>query len=163
MDQHLVLIKTEKGKEELETRRSLSPDLRHALILVDGHSTQKELLIKGAGLHLLEDSLNILLRTGYIKILSDLSVSAVAPDTLPHAPIGSSSIKQQLILLADNLLEAQSDKIIKKIEGSADSMEALLSMTDSCGKIIRLVIDEEKADTFVVAAKDILAHSNKLK
>lgn len=161
MNQDQVLVKTEKGKEELEARRSLSLDLRHALILVDGHSTLEELLTKGAGLPLLEDSLNILIRTGFIKNLTETSVSQSAPITATRTSASSGSIKQQLILLADNLLEAQSDKIIKKIEDSADSRDALLTMIDSCGKVIRLVIDEKKADTFVVAAKDILAQSNK--
>lgn len=160
MNQDLILVKTEKGKEELESRRSLSLDLRHALILVDGHSTLKELLLKGAGLPLLADSLNILIRTGYANTLSDLSTPQTAEQT-PRKVVGNGQIKQQLILLADSLLEAQSDKIIKKIEASADAKEALLSTIESCGKIIRLVIDEEKADTFVVAAKDILAHSYK--
>lgn len=161
MDKDLVLVKTDKGKEELASRRNLSLDLRHALILVDGHSTLNELLLKGAGLPLLADSLNVLIRTGYAKTLADLTTPQAVPEKAARQPAGSGSIKQQLIFLADSLLEAQSDKIIKKIEDSSDSTDALLSTIASCGKVIRLVIDEEKADTFVVAAKDILTHSHK--
>ena len=161
MNHDLILVKTDKGKEELESRRSLSLDLRHALILVDGHSTLKELLLKGAGLPLLADSLNILIRTGYANTLSDLSTPQAAAEQTPRKAVGNGSIKQQLILLAGSLLETQSVKIIKKIEDSVDSEEALLSTIESCGKVIRLVIDEGKAATFVVKAKDILAHSLK--
>lgn len=121
MDLDVILAKTEKGKEELETRRSLSIDLRHALILVDGHSTLPELLKKGEGIPLLSDSLNILLRTGFIYSSSgntaETSVSvSVKPETSQRPSSGNGSVKSQLIHLAINLLGKQSEKIIKKLK-----------------------------------------------
>ena len=61
-----VLSKTEKGKEDLAARRDLTVDLRHALILVDGRSTLKELLKKGEGLPHFADSLKMLEQMGLI-------------------------------------------------------------------------------------------------
>ena len=166
MNLDAVLAKTEKGKEELAARRDLTADLRHALILVDGHSTLKELLKKGEGLPHLADSLNMLAQMGLIASTAE-NASVVAasppltPETVSQAASGSMSVKAKLVLLANNLLGNQAGKIIKKIEEAADTYEALLSAIDSCGKVIRLVIDEDKADMFVVSAKDILSRSSK--
>jgi hypothetical protein len=49
MNTDTVYVKTEKGKERFDAR-DIPTTLRHALILVDGHSTLHELLKKGAGL-----------------------------------------------------------------------------------------------------------------
>ena len=70
------------------------------------------------------------------------------------------AVKSQLVLLATNLLGGQAGKVIKKIEEAADTKDALISAIDGCGKVIRLVIDEEKADVFVLSAKDILSRSS---
>ena len=82
------------------------------------------------------------------------------PETAAQPVSGGVAVKRQLALLATNLLGAQAGKIIKKIEEAADTREALISAIEGCGKVIRLVIDEEKADVFVSSAKDILSRSS---
>ncbi len=154
-----VLAKTQKGKDELASRGSVDLDMRHALILVDGHSTLQELLKKGEGLPHLAGSLEALMQMGLISLPVEeemVTASELAPQTVS----GSATVKSQLLLLANNLLENQAGKVIKKIEDSADSNEALHSTIEGCGKVIRLLIDEKKADTFIVAANDILSRSS---
>ena len=160
-----VLSKTEKGKEDLAARRDLTVDLRHALILVDGRSTLKELLKKGEGLPHFADSLKMLEQMGLIAPAG--ASAAVLSASLPSSPetasqpaSGGVAVKSQLLLLATNLLGGQAGKVIKKIEEAADTKDALISAIDGCGKVIRLVIDEEKANVFVLSAKDILSRSS---
>ena len=164
MNLDAVLAKTEKGKEELAARRELAVDLRHSLILVDGHSTLQELLKKGEGLPNLVESLETLVQMGLISALDENADSVFAsPPSISGtaAPAsGGSASKAKLVLLATSLLGKQAGKIIKKIEEAADTREALLSAVDSCGKVIRLVIDEEKADAFVSSAKNILSRDS---
>lgn len=164
MNLDVVLAKTEKGKEELAVRRDIPVDLRRALILVDGHSTLMELLKKGEGLPHFADSLKMLERMALIApsgsnavAVSELSPSP--PETFQQPASGGVAVKFQLVQLATNLLGSQAGKIIKKIEEAADSRVALVTAIDGCGKVIRLVIDEEKADIFVSSAKDILSKS----
>lgn len=164
MNLDAILAKTEKGKEELAARRNLTVDLRHALILVDGHSTLEELLKKGEGLPHFADSLEMLEQMGLIAPAG--ANAAVLPASLPPSPetasqpaFGGVAVKPQLVLLATNLLGGQAGKVIKKIEEAADTKEALISAIDGCGKVIRLLIDEGKADAFVLSAKDILSRS----
>ena len=121
MNLDAVLAKTEKGKEELAARRDLPVDLRRALILVDGHSTLQELLIKGEGLPHFEDSLRMLEQLALIAPSG--SNAATVPKSPPSPPetaaqpvSGGVAVKRQLALLATNLLGAQAGKIIKKIE-----------------------------------------------
>ena len=165
MNLDAVLAKTEEGKEEMAARRDLPVDLRHALILVDGHSTLSELLKKGEGLPHFSDSLKTLEQLGLIAP-SGLNAAVASksppspPETAAQAVSGGVAVKLQLVQLANNLLGAQAGKVIKKIEEAADTREALISAIDGCGKVIRLVIDEKKADVFVLSAKDILSRSN---
>ena len=163
MNQEMVLSKTEKGKKELATRGELTVDLRHALILVDGRSTLKELLKKGEGLPHFADSLEMLEQLGLIvpaganvAVLSTSLPSSL--ETASQSASGDVALKPQLVLLATNLLGGRAGKIIKKIE-DADTKEALVSAIDGCGKVIKLLIDEGKADAFVSSAKDILSRS----
>lgn len=59
--------KSEKGKEELATRKHQLPSkLRPLLVMIDGKQAASDLLKKVAGLGLTEDSLNILLEQGFI-------------------------------------------------------------------------------------------------
>lgn len=161
MNLDVVLAKTENGKEELATRRSLDLNFRHALIMVNGHSTLQELLKKGAGLPHFSNSLDMLVKMGLIAPSGGNAAVVSAPQLVPMAnsqpAYGSRAAKLKLVQLASNLLGNQAGKIIKKIEEAVDTNEALLSTIEACGKVIRLVIDEKKADTFVMEAKEILS------
>jgi hypothetical protein len=165
MNQDTVYGKTELGRERFEAR-SIPTTLRHALILVDGRSTLKELLKKGEGLEHLEDSFEMLEQMGLIAPAHQIMAAAVVAATQPQPAkpaaqtatgAGGAPLKRMLVSLAMKLLGDNAEKIIRKIEETADSSIALMHTIDSCGKVIKLTIDEKKADEFVVAAKEILA------
>jgi hypothetical protein len=66
-----VFDKTEKGREEIATRKHhLAPRLRTLLVLIDGKQGKDELLKKVAGLGLGEESIDELARNGFIGITS---------------------------------------------------------------------------------------------
>lgn len=158
MNPETVYVKTEKGRERFEARDIPLP-LRRALILVDGRSTLRELMKKGEGLEHLEDSFGMLEEMG---LMAPLGSAAAAPR--PSAPAQSASagtpadsaVKRELVGVAIKILGDKAEKIIRKIDETADSNTALLHTIDTCGKVIRLTIDEKKADAFVVAARGIM-------
>jgi len=156
MNPDTVYAKTEKGKERFDAR-DIPTNLRHALILVDGRSTVKELLKKGEGLELLQDSLEMLEEMGLMAPLG--AIAAMSPHPAIQSATGGAPVKRQLTALALRILGGKSDKVIAKIEETLDSKEALMHTIDSCGKVIKLTIDEKKAEAFIVAARDIMAKS----
>lgn len=152
MNPETVYAKTERGKERFEAR-DIPTTLRHALILVDGRSTLEELMRKGAGLENLADSFEMLEEMGLMAPLGSEAAAAV------HSPSATAGglVKRQLVGLAMKILGDKAEKIIKKIDETAESNTALMQTIDSCGKMIKLTIDEKKAEAFVTAAKDIMA------
>lgn len=152
MNPDTVYAKTEKGKERFDAR-DIPTNLRHALILVDGRSTLKQLLKKGEGLALLEDSLEMLEEMGLMAPVG--AIAAMSSGSYSSA--GGSSIKRQLAALAMGILGDRADKVIKRIEETEDSNTALAHTIDSCGKVIKLTIDEIKAEEFVVSARALMA------
>jgi len=155
MNPDTVYAKTEKGKERFEAR-DIPTNLRHALILVDGRSTLTELLKKGEGLALLEDSLEMLEEMGLMAPVGSIA-AASAPNPATQPAAGGSPVKRHLMALAMSILGDKAEKIVKKIEETMDSNVALMNTIDSCGKVIKLTIDEKKAEAFVTAARDIMA------
>ena len=152
-----VFIKTETGKARFAAR-DVPVALRHALILVDGHSTVKELMKRGEGLPHFSDSLEMLEQMGLIAPVG-VVVAGPMPSSADSAMLsasGGARVKQQLVALAKRMLDDQAGKIIRKIEETQESTTALMHTVDSCGKVIKLMIDEDKAEAFVLEAKDIL-------
>ena len=158
MNPDTVYAKTEKGKERFEAR-DIPTNLRHALILVDGRSTLKELLKKGEGLELLADSLEMLEEMGLMAPVGSIAAASVPPPSHPamQSAAGGAPVKRQLAALALRILGNKADKVIRKIEETLDSNAALMHTIDSCGKVIKLTIDEKKAEEFVAAAKALMA------
>lgn len=80
-----VFDKTDKGREEISTRRhQLAPRMRTLLVLVDGKQTKDELLKKVTGIGLSEESIHELVNSGFIQV-TNASVP-VAPPPVEDAP-----------------------------------------------------------------------------
>jgi hypothetical protein len=63
----MLLDKTDKGREEIATRKHhLAPRLRTLLLLIDGKHQIEELLDKLAGIGLTEDNLHELIEGGFV-------------------------------------------------------------------------------------------------
>jgi hypothetical protein len=157
MNPETVYVKTERGKERFEAR-DIPTTLRHALILVDGRSTLDELMRKGAGLDNLADSFEMLEEMGLMAPVGSVAaMQAAAPASADQPASGGGNAKRQLMALAISILGDKSDKITRKIEETVDSPAALINTIDSCGKVIRLTIDEKKATEFLEAARSIMS------
>jgi hypothetical protein len=83
-----VFDKTEKGREEIATRKHhLAPRLRTLLVLIDGKQGKEELLKKVAGIGLGEESIEELANNGFIEIPAASQPAAVVEAAvLPKQP-----------------------------------------------------------------------------
>jgi len=143
MDKHAVFSRTGKGKDEIETRQyRLSAKLRMVLILVDGVSNVGKLAEKG-GAPDLAAALGELSQLGFIQ---DRSASPQPPSfAAPAAAVAGAPIKAELIRISRDILGAHADKVVRKIEESADGKEALGATLRNCIELVRLVVDEKKS------------------
>jgi hypothetical protein len=150
MDTKLVFVKTEKGQQEISTRQyHLRHSLRYVLILVDGKSTVEKIIEKGAGLCDINEALATLSQDGFIQPLEETTFGSTSTSS-------SEGVKAQVIDMANSLLGAHSANVVKKIQQAPDTPEGLIEAAESCKKLIKLVIDESKAEEFVRQAREII-------
>ncbi|WP_420475032.1 hypothetical protein [Noviherbaspirillum sp. ST9] len=85
---HRIFDKTDKGREEIATRKHQLPTrLRTLLVMVDGKQSGEELLKKVAGLGLNDESLAELLNNGFIQPVEQPQPASVTPIPLPVAQV----------------------------------------------------------------------------
>jgi len=145
MGHRTVYTKTAKGEEEIATRKyGLSQDLRRVLIFVDGASNVSKILSKGAGLPRIEQCLEELAQQGFVQA---------------DAAGASISVKDELVEAAQQILGNDAKKIITKIKDAPESKEGLEETLNSCKKLVRLVIDEKKAEELFRRCSEIIARS----
>ena len=143
MDPKTIYQKTDKGEEELRTRKyGLPQHLRQVLIFVDGKSNTTKILEKAAGFPNVGQSLEDLAAQGFISF----------DDTVTFA-----GIKEELIATAQQTLGADAEKVIAKIKDAPDSKEGLQATMNSCKKLVKLVIDEKKAEELIKKCAEIMS------
>lgn len=151
IDPHVVFLKTSKGETEIATREhKLNHALRYVLILVDGKSTVDEIQSKGSGLSNIQGALDLLASQEFIRTLAE---AKQANNASRHDP------KDEIIYLVKKMLGAHAGPVIKKFLDSDDSPEALAATVTSCKRLIKLAIDDEKAEDFVRRAQEIIFSS----
>ncbi len=154
MDRTATVAKTGKGEEELLHRsHGLDRNLRYVLILVDGTSTVQELVEgKGAAMPDVEGSLQSLCDEGYITI------GGVGADDGCDVPGDRdvATIKAQLIATAKEVLGSDAPKIVAKLEAAPDNREGLQEVVNSCKKMVKLLIDEKKAEILMSRCSSVL-------
>jgi len=144
MNPNTVYKKTEKGAEEINTRKyGLSQELRRVLIFVDGTSNVSKILVKAAGFPNIEKHLDELARQGFVHV--------------EEAGVSVASIKAELIATAQQVLGPDAEKIVGKLRVAHESKDALDDTVSKCKRLVRLVIDEKKADELVRRCSVILA------
>lgn len=152
MDSDVVLAKTPLGAEALEKHdHDLPRVLRHALILIDGRSTLAKLEQRGAIIPDFPAALRELVARGLVTAVGHGGPATTGPAN------GGKSLASALVTLAESILGAKSGKVVKKIEESGHTREELTVAVDACYKLIRLTIDESRAEEFRKAAKDLFA------
>jgi tRNA threonylcarbamoyladenosine modification (KEOPS) complex Pcc1 subunit len=160
-----VLAKTSKGSEEIDSRRHHLPSaLRTVLIMVDGKANLSDMMEACSSMPNFFESLMTLCDQGFIAPKDQLGAISVpgndagAPPTTPAAVSLDAATKEKLVQLASVLLGMHANNVIKKIESSANDREAIAAAVNSCFKLIKLAIDENKADEFLNSARAILSH-----
>ena len=156
-----IIHKTALGLGEMETRtRRISPLLRAVLIMIDGKSSSDELYQKVSTLPQYSDqaqfekNIETLLAEGLISSVSDNTESVFAlQDNLPAAEIPTDwspdfaiKMKRKLMHTAGEILDKQAKKVINKLEKAPNSKEGVVVAINDSIKLVRLFIDEKKAD-----------------
>jgi hypothetical protein len=155
MDPQVVLARTPQGAEALhKLDHELPRALRHALILVDGRSTVARLEQRGAVIPEFPAALRELVARGLVAPVGhNATASYVAAQTGgTEAP----SLARGLVGLAESILGEGSAKVVRKLEVAGGTREELSSAVDGCYKLIRLTIDESRAEEFRRAAKALI-------
>jgi len=81
-----IYDKTEKGREEIATRKyQLPPRLRTLLVMIDGRNSLETVLKNIAGLGLNGESVNLLVANEYIRLVSGGPEAANEPAAPPRA------------------------------------------------------------------------------
>lgn len=143
MDPKKVYKKTEKGEEELRTRKcGLPQNLRQVLIFVDGKSNITKILEKAAGFPNVGQALEELSLQGFIHLDEAVTLAG---------------IKEELIDIAQLTLGSDAEKVIAKIKDAPDTKEGLQKTMDNCKKFVKLVIDEKKADELILKCSEVMS------
>ncbi len=152
MHRMTVFVKTAKGEEEIRTRQNkLPPAIRVPLILVDGRSTVEELVSKGGEQTKLTEALAYLEQHGFIE---PFGTAGTRPASI--SPPGGGSPKLQLVQLMQALVGQGADKVVAKLNEAPNSRDGLEAAVVACHKLMRLTIDEKKAEEFLARAREIL-------
>ncbi len=147
MDTSLILVKTDKGVEEIRNRSfGLPQTLRTLLIMADGTISLSSLLRRTAQLPKVQENIEWLLSEGF--------VDSVRPDDRPGARL---SPRDALIAMCHALLGADAPKVIERLKDAPESPGELLAAIERCHKFIKLTIDEDRAEQFLQAGRASLA------
>lgn len=131
-----IIILTDKGKEELKTPKNLKMEERSFLVMVDCSSTGQQLLDKARGYPNAEQVLENLIKEDY------LSVTAAVPKKETQDSL-QAELKQAVI----DILGAQADEAVKKLQSTPIDKPALLLTIKQIKQMVFLTVDEKKAVT----------------
>ena len=165
MNPAVIYAKTPKGLEELTHRTAAVPQkLRSVLILVDGKTRCAELVQKCSFIPQCEEHLAWLEANGYIQRAGmgaspgPVAPSAAAsPSPAPMPAPAARSPRLALIDLAHELLGAHAGAVVQRLQDTDDQHDALVQTLERCHKLIRLSIDEKKAEQFRQRGSVLLA------
>jgi hypothetical protein len=153
VDPQVILVRTPKGAEALATQdHDLPRTLRHALILVDGRSTVARLEQRGAIIPDFPAALRELVARGLA-----VPTGHGGPPTTPGGAAAPGALAGALVATAESILGEKAGKVVKKLEEAGHSREALLAAVESSYKLIRLTIDEDRAEEFRAAAQAVIS------
>lgn len=160
MDSSVILIKTQKGMVEITQRSGmLSQKQRSMLIMVDGKTPTSALVSKCAFFSSCSEQLNWLLENGYIESSAASAKAMASSAPLVGAPFlgRETSARDALIALGNELLGSHADAVVRRLQETPETLDALQTTVARCHKLIRLSIDEKKAALFLQQGTAILA------
>lgn len=155
-----ILAKTRKGQDELAQRSAaLTQKQRAMLILIDGKTPCSELTRKCTFFSNCDEQMAWLLGNGYVEALTAGAQTAAKPvaGAAPvSAMLGSSSGRDALVALSHELLGIHAGAVVRRLQDTPDNPEALHMALERCHKLIRLSIDEKKAERFLQQGSALL-------
>jgi hypothetical protein len=131
--------------------------LRAILIMVDGKTQWGDLVSRYAGLPEFNEQLTWLVDNGFV------AAAGASGSTSPRAATGQATFtpsaagRAGLIELAQHLLGAHGEKVIQRLQETEDARDALVQAVERCCKLIKLSIDESKAEQFRTLGMKLLA------
>ena len=139
----VILVKTRKGQDELANRSgAVSQQQRAMLILVDGKTPSSALVSKCAFFSQCSEHLEWLLAHGYVEVnLASDKATGAAPEP--------ASVRGALIAMTHELLGVHASAVVRRLQETPDNPDALKAVLERCHKLIRLSIDEKKAEQFL--------------
>lgn len=148
----LVLFRTQKGEAILRSYgHEISPNHRRALIVVDGRTSVANLEKKS---YWVSDLILVLNELYAMGLIHD-DVSTIHSEASQAGGAGL-LLKVQLAAIATELLGGNAERIIKKIEETDGTPDALEQSLLGCKKLIKLTISEELADTFLQRGRKVI-------
>lgn len=154
MSSDTVFVKTARGLEELEHRAlGLGVTTRRLLIQIDGRRSVAQLIHDNAKWMDVSAALDELRTHGLIAEPGQEESQAVAP-----AATTGGSLRDALVEMTAAVLgEKHAGRIATKLESvPPDDAESMKEVVEDCVRLIRLTIDEDKAEDFRRQAAVIL-------
>lgn len=151
MDPQAVFYKTKKGRAEIDRRgRELSARQRRLLIMVDGTRPLQILAEQCGNPDGFEDDLRSLWNGGFIEA-NGVDSGAAAEDPGPNG-----GLKTALVRRAYDMLGDPGQGAVKKLRQAADEPEALRKALTDARKLVRLTIDEAKAEALYAEGMELI-------
>ncbi len=150
MNEDIVLAKTAKGRDEIKTRvNRLNSQLRRILLLVDDKSSIRGLKAKAPIYqNLMDDTLQQLIDDGYVLPIEGAAAETQLVDETDQEELIHT--KEALYAVLQQVLgEEQATSLRGKIGDDPKSMYELRTCFDNCVRMVRLTVDEGKADLLV--------------
>ena len=162
MDSTTIFVKTGKAVSELAQRTGDLPQkLRPVLIVVDGKTELAELLRQYSSIPDFKEHLTWMLQNGFIQpLVAGMAGASVGVGIQQSHKSSAGPISAALIDLAHELLGVQADGVVKRLQDTEETREALTHTLDRCHKLIRLSIDESKAEQFLSLGTKLLASTS---
>jgi hypothetical protein len=154
-----ILVRTEKAMQELRASpATLARELRMFLFFIDDRTRVEVLVTRTQKFENVEQSLQQLLDDGYLQI-GGVS-SALTPLNARLAEVAASSQKsprEKMMGIAQAMLRGPAlEKVLQKIESTADTPVDWEVAIAACKKFIVLFVGEKEAADFVQKAKAVM-------
>lgn len=148
MDPTQVLIKTDKGREEVETRvHKLDFRRRATLIMVDGQASFGELLPKAANLGDANAFLTSLMEEGFITAVAGATTSAAPATGGKEDAAALNAVKMAAARYLTDILGPTAEDFAMRLEKCKLRGE-FMEQAERCRNVLNKTLGAKKADEF---------------
>lgn len=158
MDPKLLFTKTQKGIQEIETRKfNLPTDLRSVLILIDGKRTVAQLDKQLSKMGHIPNLLTTLQEQGFIELHGDASLPLVKGSSANSSLLSTgrpNEIKVELEAKIKQHFGLMASPLITNL-GKYNTLDELYGYAIHCRELIQESFNKRRADTFWDDVKDI--------